>query len=289
MPNSPSGYLRSAIRNLNSASRNPDLPIGIFDSGVGGLTVFRAIERRLPNESLIYLGDTARIPYGTRSVETVQRYAMEDAAFILAQNVKTLVIACNTASALAANLLRKKFDLPILGGIRPGARRAVAATRNGQIGVIATEATVASGAYERAMRDLRTGLEIISRPCPLFVPLAEEGWVKHPVTRQVAEEYLAELRSTPVDTLVLGCTHYPILRPVIEAVLGDRLTYIDTGEAVADEVAALLESEGLLRQSRESRTEEFYVTDSATRFRRVAELFLGRPLDAVTPVELGTI
>jgi glutamate racemase len=289
MSNSPSGYLRSAIRNLNSASRNPDLPIGIFDSGVGGLTVYRAIERRLPNESLIYLGDTARIPYGTRSLETVQRYAMEDAAFILSKNVKALVIACNTASALAANRLREKFDLPILGVIRPGARRAVAVTRNGQIGVIATEATVASGAYERAMLAVRTGLEIISRSCPLFVPLTEEGWVNHPVTRQVAEEYLAELRSTNVDTLVLGCTHYPILRPVIEAVLGDRLTYIDSGEAVADEVAELLESEGLLRQSQEPRTEEFYVTDSATRFRRVAELFLGRPLDAVTPVELGTI
>jgi glutamate racemase len=289
MSSSHSGYLRSAIRNLNSASRNPDLPIGIFDSGVGGLTVYRAIERRLPNESLIYLGDTARIPYGTRSLETVQRYAMEDAAFILAKNVKALVIACNTASALAASRLREKFDLPILGVIGPGARRAVAATHNGHIGVIATEATVASGAYEREMLALRAGLEIISRPCPLFVPLTEEGWVNHPVTRQVAEEYLAELRSTNVDTLVLGCTHYPILRPVIEAVLGDRLTYIDSGEAVADEVADLLEAEGLLRERQEPRTEDFYVTDSAARFRRVAELFLGRPLDGVTPVELGTI
>ena len=289
MANSPSGYLREALRNLDSASRNPDLPIGIFDSGVGGLTVFRAIERRLPNESLIYLGDTARIPYGTRSLETVRRYAMEDAAFILSQHVKALVIACNTASASAANLLREKFALPILGVIGPGARRAVAATRNGHIGVIATEGTVASGAYERAMLALRTGLEIISRPCPLFVPLTEEGWVDHPVTRAVAEEYLADLRATSVDTLVLGCTHYPILRPVIEAVLGDRLNFIDSGEAVADELAVLLEAEGLLCDSRAPRTEAFYVTDAATRFRRVAELFLGRPLDAVTPVELGAI
>jgi len=263
-------------------------PIGVFDSGVGGLTVFRAIERRLPNESLIYLGDTARIPYGTRSPATVQRYAMEDAAFIQSKKVKAIVVACNTASALAADLLNSECSVPVVGVIKPGARRAVALTRSGYIGVIATEATVGSGAYERAMLDERGGLEIISRACPLFVPLAEEGWLDHPVTRQVAEEYLTELRASKVDTLVLGCTHYPILRPVIEAVMGDK-AYVDSGEAVADELAHLLEVRGLRRTSDEPPTEQFYVTDSASRFRRVAELFLGRPLESVESVELGPI
>ena len=272
-----------------SQTRNLDAPIGIFDSGVGGLTVFRAIEKRLPNESLIYLGDTARVPYGTRSLATVERYALEDAAFIYSKKVKAIVIACNTISAFAANRLRQEFAVPVIGVIRPGARRAVEMTRNGYIGVIATEGTILSGAYERAMLSLRSGLEIISRACPLFVPLAEEGWTDHPVTRQVAEEYLTEMRSTRVDTLVLGCTHYPILRPVIEDVMGHQVAFIDSGEAVADQVAIVLEEQGLLRAADEPRTEEFYVTDSAARFRRVAELFLGRPLENIESVELGSI
>ncbi|HLG17119.1 MAG TPA: glutamate racemase [Blastocatellia bacterium] len=264
-----------------------EAPIGIFDSGVGGLTVFRAIERRLPNESLIYLGDTARIPYGTRSVDTVQRYAVEDAAFIEAQHVKAIIIACNTASALAADRLRQECAVPVMGVIRAGARRAAELTRSGIIGVVGTEATVASGAYERALHALRDGLDVISRACPLFVPLAEEGWVDHPVTQQVADEYLAELRARHVDTLLLGCTHYPILRPVIESTMGKGVAYVDSGEAVAEEVARLIAERGLDRTSREPRTERFFVTDSATRFRRVAELFLGRPLESVETVELG--
>ena len=292
----------SANQNQPSSSDNPrsaigdpqskithDSPIGIFDSGVGGLTVFRALERRLPNESLIYLGDTARVPYGTRSQATVERYAIEDCGFIRSKDVKVIVVACNTASSAAANRLREVFDVPVLGVIRPGARRAVAATRSGYVGVIATEGTVSSGAYERAMLALNAKLEVISRACPLFVPLAEEGWINHPVTRQVAEEYLAEMRASRVDTLVLGCTHYPILRPLIDEVMGDHITFIDSGEAVADEVACLLEERDLVRRSREPRSEQFYVTDAAARFRRVAELFLGRPLESVETVELGTI
>ena len=297
-----SANLQSTIRNPQSKdpqsgfrisqSNNPisnDSPIGIFDSGVGGLTVFRALERRLPNESLIYLGDTARVPYGTRSLATVERYAIEDAGFVRSRDVKVIVIACNTASAYAANRLREVFDVPVIGVIRPGARRAVAATRSGYIGVIATEGTVSSGAYERAMLALNPRLEVLSRACPLFVPLAEEGWIDHAVTRQVAEEYLAQIRASRVDTLVLGCTHYPILRPIIDEVMGDHVTFIDSGEAVADEVARVLEERQLVRTSQEPRTEEFFVTDAAVRFRRVAELFLGRPLEAVETVELGTI
>jgi glutamate racemase len=274
---------------MSELSKNPDAPIGIFDSGVGGLTVFRALAQRLPNESLIYLGDTARIPYGTRSCETIARYALEDASFIQSKNVKAIVIACNTASSVAANLLRKECSVPVLGVIRPGSLRAVARTRNGRIGVIGTEATVASGAYEKALLALRDGLEVISRPCPLFVPLAEEGWSEHPVTEQVAIEYLSVFLDRQVDTLVLGCTHYPLLRNVIQQVMGNDVGLIDSGEAVADVVAEMLEARGLMRGSQEPRREQFFVTDSATRFRRVAELFLGRPIESIETVELGQL
>jgi len=263
--------------------------IGIFDSGVGGLTVFRAVQRRLPAERLIYLGDTARIPYGVRSAATIEQYALECATFVQSRGVKAIVIACNTASALAANYLRSKCSVPVMGVIRAGALRAVEQTNNGRIGVIATEATVASGAYERAIRALKDGLQITSRACPLFVPLAEEGWLNHPVTFQVAEEYLAHLRESGVDTLVLGCTHYPILRPVIERTMGDQLSYVDSGEAVAETLAQLLEEQQLSSDNDARQTEEFYVTDSADRFRRVAELFLGRSLDAVETVKLGNL
>ena len=276
-------------RQLAIGNRQSDsAPIGIFDSGVGGLTVFRAIERRLPNESLIYLGDTARIPYGVRSAATIERYSLECATFVQSKGVKAIVIACNTASALAASYLRDKCSVPVLGVIRPGSRRAVEQTRTGHIGVIATEATVASGAYEKAMLAIRSGIEVTSRACPLFVPLAEEGWLNHPVTYQVAEEYLAELRSSRVDTLVLGCTHYPILRPVIERTLGDQVKYVDSGEAVAERLAEMLADDRLACEPGQPRAEEFYVTDSPERFRRVAERFLGRLLESVETVKLGT-
>jgi glutamate racemase len=278
-----------SIFDPQSSILDPDAPIGIFDSGVGGLTVVRALANQLPNESLIYLGDTARIPYGTKSVQTVERYALEDANFVASRNVKIIVIACNTASALAANYLRSKCSVPVIGVIRAGAARAVASTRTGKIGVIATEATVASGAYERAIRALRDDVEVISKACPLFVPLAEEGWTNHPVTLQVAEEYLGNLLLKEVDTLVLGCTHYPILRPVIEKVMGDDICCVDSGEAVADVVSTLMSEQDLARRRSTGRIEEFYVTDSADRFRRVAERFLGRPIESVEKVELGTV
>jgi glutamate racemase len=266
-----------------------EAPIGIFDSGVGGLTVYRALERRLPNENLIYLGDTARVPYGTRSKETIERYALEDARFIQSKNVKAIVIACNTASAMASNLLRESCAVPVLGVIRPGSQEAILRTRNRRIGLIATEATVTSGAYERAMRAMREDVEIVARACPLFVPLAEEGWAEHPVTSQVAEEYLKELIDSQIDTLVLGCTHYPILRKVIQRVMGDAVDLIDSGEAVAEVVAKMLEEKNLVRSSAEPRNESFYVTDSAARFRRVAEIFLGRSIESLETISLGQL
>jgi len=264
-----------------------DAPIGIFDSGVGGLTVLKALQRRLPNESLIYLGDTARIPYGTRSVPTVIRYAVEDAAFIESQNIKLIVVACNTASAIAVDELERQCAVPVVGVIGPGARCAARATRNGRVGVIATEATIASGAYERAILDADPGIELVSRACPLLVPLAEEGWIDHPVTRAVVADYLGDLGSNRIDTLVLGCTHYPILRDVIAGVIGDSVHYVDSGEAVAEEVALLLASRNLERQAASAPTERFYVTDAASRFGRIAELFLGRKVGSVEVVGLG--
>ncbi len=254
-------------------------PIGIFDSGVGGLTVYRALRARLPRESFIYLGDTARIPYGTRSPETVRRYAREDAAFLVGQGVKLIVIACNTASSLALELLQDECPAPVIGVIEPGARAAVAATRLGNIGVIGTEATIASAAYPRAILAIAPDLRVQARSCPLFVPLAEEGWATHPVTTAVAAEYLAPLRQAEVDTLVLGCTHYPVLAAAIQQAMGEGVTLVDSGACAAQEVAAALERQAACAPPDAlPMVTRFFVTDAGERFRRVAELCLGEPV-----------
>ena len=265
-----------------------DSPIGVFDSGVGGLTVVRSLRQRLPDESIAYLGDTARIPYGTRSPATIERYAVQNARFLEAQNIKMLVIACNTASALALDRLRElKPDLPTIGVIEPGARQAVRTSRSGRIGVIGTEATIASGAYTAAIHSLRPDAVVTSRACPLFVALAEEGWSQHAdATRLIAAKYLEPLREAGVDTLVLGCTHYPILREVIADAVGPEVSLIDSGEAVAADVADLLARESMLSGSASGSASQYYVTDAAARFRRVAEVFLGEPLERFETVEI---
>jgi glutamate racemase len=264
-----------------------DAPIGVFDSGVGGLTVVKSLRARLPHERLVYLGDTARIPYGTRSPATVERYAMQNVAFLDAMGVKMLVVACNTASALALSRLEELSPTPTVGVIQPGARPAVLASPSGRIGVIATEATVASGAYSRAIRAVRGDAEVVSRACPLFVGLAEEGWTDHAeATRLIARAYLRTLLDAGVDTLVLGCTHYPILEPVIAEAMGPAVRLIDSGDAVAEEVARSLAARGLLRRAEDEPRLQFYVTDAAERFRRVAERFLGAPLPGVEAVEV---
>lgn len=268
----------------HSSERNK--PIGIFDSGVGGLTVFRAVQRRLPDENVIYLGDTARIPYGTKSLETVRRYSIEDADFLLSQGIKLLVVACNTASALALDTLRDHLPIPVVGVIAPGARRAAALSARQRIGVIATEATVASRAYTEAIRAVMPELRVIEKACPLFVPLAEEGWIGHPVTEMVAAEYLAPLRNAGIDTLVLGCTHYPILRPPIQTVMGDAVTLVDSGESAAEEVEAVLAACNLLNPGTTHRMTRFCVTDAGHRFRRIAEIFLGEPMPHPEIVDL---
>jgi glutamate racemase len=272
------------------------LPIGIFDSGVGGLTVLRAVRQRLPGEHLVYLGDTARVPYGNKSQATVERYAVEDAQFLLNKGVKMIVVACNTASALAAPALRAQFpDLPVLGMIGPGARAAVAATRNRRIGVIATAATIGSGAYEQRIREVLAAAgdgapaSIQSKACPLFVPLVEEGETDSEITRLVAAKYLTSLREDGIDTLVLGCTHYPLLRKVIAETMGPGVTLVDSAEAAAAETAQLLEEKEMLRADGRPAEEHFYVTDAAQRFQGIAGAFLGHAPEHLALADLGAM
>jgi glutamate racemase len=255
-------------------------PIGIFDSGVGGLTVFHAVEAALPHEPLVYLGDTARVPYGTKSARTVVRYAREAAHFMRRHHVKLLVVACNTASSVAMQALIEESDIPVLGVILPGAARAVELSGSGKIGVIGTRATVGSEAYTAEIRRLRPDAEVLSRACPLFVPLAEEGWTDNDVARRVAEEYLGPFRSAGVDTLVLGCTHYPLLRGVIAEVMGPGVRLVDSAASVAEEVRHRLDEDPALAAATDGGSNEhhFFVTDVPEPFQQVAERFLGRPV-----------
>ena len=258
--------------------------IGIFDSGVGGLTVVHALLAALPTEHLIYLGDTGRYPYGTKSAETVTRYSVENADFLAGRGIKLLVVACNTASAVALPALESRYEVPVVGVILPGARAAVARTRNRRVGVIATEGTIGSGAYQRALRALDPGLEIYTRACPLLVPLAEEGWVDGDVPRSVVETYLGSLCRSGIDTLVLGCTHYPLLRHVIAAVMGDAVALVDSAEETAREVGAALTSQGLARAAGAGST-SFFVTDVPDRFVRIGQRFLGTRVESAVRVE----
>lgn len=272
-----------------------NLPIGIFDSGVGGLTVYRALHERLPNERFVYLGDTARVPYGTKSLATVERYAVENSKFLEARGIKLLVVACNTASALALPAIRKEIKLPVIGVIEPGSRAAVEVAQGENIGVIATEATVNSGAYSTAIAGFRHSGEVIERACPLFVPLAEEGWANTDVARTVAKDYLSDFSETSIGALVLGCTHYPILRDVISDTVGSRITLIDSGAATAADVESLLENAALTHDEPRGLYQErrlcddldhFYVTDAAERFAKVAERFLGSAPSILEAVEI---
>lgn len=271
------------------------LPIGIFDSGVGGLTVYRALHDRLPDEHFVYLGDTARVPYGTKSLATVERYAIENSQFLASRGIKMLVVACNTASALALPKIREKIGLDVVGVIGPGGRKAVAVTdgERSKIGVIATEATVASNAYVEAIRRASGSAEVMQAACPLFVPLAEEGWTHEAETFSIAQRYLNGIKEFKPDALVLGCTHYPILRDVIQRTVGENVKLIDSGEATADEVAALLDHKGLANPNKSSGTRQlcddldhFYVTDAADRFARVAERFLGATPSKLEAIEI---
>jgi glutamate racemase len=245
-------------------------PIGVFDSGIGGLTVVSALRRLLPNEQIFYLGDTARVPYGGKSAATVERYSLEIAAMLLEENCKAIVVACNTASALALPRLEETLSVPVLGVISPGAQAAVAATRNKHVGVIGTRATIKSGAYERALRSLDSDVQTTALACPLLVPLIEEGWLQNEITDHVIKRYLNPLVQKEVDTLVLGCTHYPLLRDAILRFLGDRVRLVDSAENCAIAVQSLLEKKGLRASENNSGSLDVALTDPPDAFLQIA-------------------
>ena len=260
--------------------------VGIFDSGVGGLTVLREITRALPQEDTIYFGDTARVPYGTKSPETVTRYAREITSFLVRRDIKLLVVACNTASAVALPTLQRLFSIPVVGVIEPGARRAVEVSRSGRIGVIGTAGTIRSSAYTRAIKRLDPSAEVLTKACPLFVPLAEEGWVDNQVARLTAQTYLQELIDAGIDTLVLGCTHYPLLKPLLAEVMGSGVTLVDSAAETARTVAEILARKQCLRPDAETGNHHYYVSDIPAGFIRVGNRFLGERLGDVYQVNL---
>jgi glutamate racemase len=267
-------------------------PLGVFDSGLGGLTVVRALREELPHENIVYLGDTARVPYGSKGAATVIKYALTCARHLVDREVKALVVACNTVSAVAPDRLRVEFDLPVLGVIDPGARAAVAATRSGRIGVLATTGTIASGAYPRAVAQLSTRAEVFAQPAPLLVPLVEEGWTEGEVPRLAVRRYVEPLARSGVDVVVLGCTHYPLLRTIIEsqvhAAIGEAVTIVDSAEATAKDVRSFLEKRGLAREAGlgHEGTVELLVTDVPRSFEQGASRFLGQPVADVQQVDL---
>ncbi len=262
-------------------------PLGVFDSGIGGLTVARALFEKLPRESVIYFGDTARVPYGPKSPDTVRRYSGEILAYLLRRGVKAVVVACNTSTAHALADLQAHSPVPVIGVIEPGARAAVRASRTGKIGVIGTAGTVASGAYERAIKALRGDAQVASQACPLFVPLVEEGWFEHPATELIARDYLEPLRQAGVDVVVLGCTHYPLLKPLLGRVLGPGVTLIDSADETAESVNRELAERQLTADGQGSPEHRFVVSDDEPHFRKVGARFLGEKIKQVEVVPLG--
>jgi glutamate racemase len=260
--------------------------IGIFDSGVGGLTVLKEIIKAIPQEDTIYFGDTARVPYGTKSPETVTRYSRQIASFLVNRDIKLLVVACNTASAFSLEALKETLPIPVVGVIEPGARRAAAVTKTGKVGVIGTAGTIRSSAYAKAIKRLNPEIEVITRACPLFVPLVEEGWVDNDVARLTARTYLQGLTAEGVDTLVLGCTHYPLLKKTIGEIMGQEVTLVDSAEETARTVNDILRNGSSLRPASEQGNHHYYVTDVPAGFIRVGNRFLGDRLGDVYQVSL---
>jgi glutamate racemase len=278
----------SIIVDVPASRRTSELPIGVFDSGVGGLTVLRALRRRLPNEQFIYLGDTARLPYGTKSGDSVLRYSIQAGEFLIRQGVKYLVIACNTASSVAVEPLRERFaPVPVLGVIEPGSMAGCIASRSGHIAVLATEGTVRGGAYQRAIAQLNPNARVVAQACSLFVALAEEGWTEGAIAEAVAHRYMDDLfrDDAYIDTLLLGCTHFPMLAAALRAVIGPSVTVVDSAETTATAVEKELRDRALLNPTRRAPRPILQATDSPERFARVGSRFLGEPFDA-TQVEL---
>ena len=263
-------------------------PIGIFDSGLGGLTVAHAIFERLPADATIYFGDTARVPYGPKSADTVRRYSREIAAWLLGQGVKAIVVACNTSTAHALDELRETSPVPVIGVIEPGARAAVRQAGARPVGVIGTAGTIASGAYERAIQRLAPGTEVIVQACPLLVPLVEEGWFDHPATRMIAGEYLAPMQRRGIGSLVLGCTHYPLLKPLLARIMGPEVALIDSGEETANALSEVLKHQNLEAAAGSGASHRFAVSDDPRRFIEIGARFLGERLTEAEVVTLGT-
>lgn len=259
-------------------------PIGIFDSGIGGLTVVRELIRHLPYEDIVYFGDTARVPYGNKSQGTVLRFSVDNVLFLLKKNVKLIVVACNTASSVALPEIERHFKAPVVGVISPGAREAVYATKNKRIGIIGTRATIGSQAYDKELKNLDPQIKVFGVSCALFVPLVEEGWTGKNITKEVAKEYLTPLVKKDIDTLILGCTHYPLLKTVIRSVLGMRVRLIDSAEQVAFEVGRVLSQGGLAGNRKHKGEERYYVSDEPENFKKIAGMFLGCPLKRVERV-----
>ncbi len=262
-------------------------PIGVFDSGVGGLTVAREILRHLPDETIVYFGDTARVPYGTKSREAITRFALEDARFLVSKDVKMIVVACNSVSSNALGRLKEEFGIPVLGVIEPGARAACRTTRNNKVGVIGTSATIESGAYKEAIHRCSQEVDVISAACPLFVPLVEEGWLDKKITVDVAKEYLVPLLEKGIDTLLLGCTHYPLLERAIAMVTGSEVTLVDSAETTAKEVAELVRSGGPVANGHGERAHQFFLSDIPRNFTEIGKRFLGREIEPVQRVDLS--
>ncbi|MBI3753727.1 MAG: glutamate racemase [Deltaproteobacteria bacterium] len=264
-------------------------PIGIFDSGIGGLTVLKEILNAMPGEDTIYLGDTARVPYGAKSAETVTRYSLENARFLLKFDIKLLVVACNTASAYCLPRLKQELPIPVIGVIEPGARKAVEVTKTKRVGVIGTEGTIRSGAYFDAIKAINPAIAVFIKPCPLFVPLAEEGWTNNQIARLTAQTYLHYIKKQWIDTLILGCTHYPLFKGVISDIMGEDVMLIDSGHETAAEVFKCLMDKNLLETvSSGQNTHRFFVTDSPERFKQVGSKFMTANLDAVELVNVGS-
>jgi glutamate racemase len=264
-----------------------ELPIGLFDSGVGGLTVLREVMRQLPNESTLYFGDTARVPYGSKSRDVITRFSLEITQFLLQEKVKMMVVACNTASAFALPVLRSRFDVPIVGVIEPGAHAALAATQSGRVGVIGTEGTIESQAYSEAIRREKADISIFGQACPLIVPLVEEGWMDKPVALEIVKEYLTPLLSKNIDTLVLGCTHYPLLKDLLSRVAGPQVRLIDSAEETARTVGRELKSLKLEVPSKTPVLRRFFVSDAPDKFEKIGARFLGQSLPGVKRIDIS--
>lgn len=267
-------------------SRSHQLPIGLFDSGIGGLTVMKQVMNSLPQEHLTYFGDTARVPYGGRSPETIVRYTIESTIFLMEQQIKTLIIACNTASAYALDKLRQVFNIPIIGVIEPGAIKAVQTTRQGRIAVLGTRATILSGAYQQEILKRLPEAYILPIACPLFVPLVEEVFVSHPATQLIVREYLKPLKQEKIDTLLLGCTHYPLLREAIQREVGDEIAIVDSASTCVETVRHYLETAQIANVTGASPNYKYFVSDDPHKFKMLGQNFLGAPLDHVEAVSL---